>query len=103
MSPEMLSGKSYDPLTSDIWSCGVILYGMVAGNMPFDEWTDAGIFQKITNGDYEKLKRTSKDFQNLISRIFDTNHKTRITIPEIQEHALMCRSEKEVAVCIEEL
>ena len=37
LSPEMLRGKGYDPLMSDIWSCGIIFYGMVAGYMPFDE------------------------------------------------------------------
>ena len=36
IAPEMLNGKSYDPLASDIWSCGIIFYGMVAGYMPFD-------------------------------------------------------------------
>jgi len=53
LSPEMLHGKSYNPLSSDIWSCGVILYGMVAGYMPFDEEDNASIFAEVMKGNFE--------------------------------------------------
>jgi len=99
----MLDGKSYNPLTSDIWSCGVILYALVAGYMPFDDWSDADIFKKINKGNYDDPGIISSDCADLISRIFDTNSKTRITIPEIREHALMNVGNKKEASYIEEL
>lgn len=36
-APEILRGRSYDPLKADIWAIGVILYIFVTGKMPFDE------------------------------------------------------------------
>ena len=47
LPPEMLDGKPYDPLVSDIWSSGIIFYGMVAGYMPFDEEGEPQIYKCI--------------------------------------------------------
>lgn len=33
--PEMVSGNSYDGFIGDIWSLGIIYYGMVCGSLPF--------------------------------------------------------------------
>lgn len=36
-SPEILRGIPYQPQLADVWSCGVVLYTMVYGALPFDE------------------------------------------------------------------
>ena len=36
-APEMIAGKRYHGLKSDIWSSGVVLYAMVCGFLPFED------------------------------------------------------------------
>lgn len=36
-SPEILKGIPYQPMASDIYATGVVLYAMVVGQLPFDD------------------------------------------------------------------
>lgn len=44
VSPEIMNQLPYNPLLADIWACGVILFTMVFGNLPFE---DSGSIQKL--------------------------------------------------------
>jgi len=36
-APEILQGRTYDPLKADVWALGVVIYIFITGKMPFDE------------------------------------------------------------------
>ena len=49
----MLHGKPYKGKMTDIWSCGIILYAMLCGYLPFEESNTALLYDKIKNEDFE--------------------------------------------------
>ncbi|TYG94154.1 hypothetical protein ES288_A11G165800v1 [Gossypium darwinii] len=83
VAPEVLKDKGYDGTSSDIWSCGVILFVLMAGYLPFDEPSLIGLYKKIWEASFSCPSWFSSSARNLIKRILDSNPLTRITIPEI--------------------
>ncbi|KAG7995660.1 hypothetical protein I3843_01G121200 [Carya illinoinensis] len=84
IAPEILANRGYDGATSDIWSCGVILYVILTGQLPFDDRNLAVLYQKIFKGDTQIPTWLSPGAQNLIRRILDPNPLTRITTEDIK-------------------
>uniref|UniRef100_A0A5B7BX86 non-specific serine/threonine protein kinase n=1 Tax=Davidia involucrata TaxID=16924 RepID=A0A5B7BX86_DAVIN len=84
VAPEILANRGYDGSTSDTWSCGVILYVILTGYLPFDDRNLAVLYQKIFKGDAQIPKWLSPGARNLIRRILDPNPVTRITMAEIK-------------------
>ncbi|KAF5743883.1 CBL-interacting serine/threonine-protein kinase 9-like isoform X2 [Tripterygium wilfordii] len=83
VAPEVLTDKGYDGTSSDIWSCGVILFVLMAGYLPFEEANLMALYRKICRAEFSCPSWFSAGSKNLIKRILDPNPLTRITIPEI--------------------
>ncbi|XP_068664241.1 CBL-interacting protein kinase 1-like [Aristolochia californica] len=84
VAPEVLANKGYDGATSDIWSCGVILYVILTGYLPFDDRNLAVLYHKIFKGETQIPKWLSPGARNMIRRILDPNPRTRLTIAQIK-------------------
>jgi 5'-AMP-activated protein kinase catalytic alpha subunit len=88
-APEMIAGKKYHGLTVDIWSCGVILFALVCGYLPFEDPNTALLYKKILNGDYTIPKFVSNEGRDLIKNILNTDPTKRFTIDDIRKHSWM--------------
>ncbi|GJJ15022.1 hypothetical protein Clacol_009295 [Clathrus columnatus] len=84
-APEVIRGLRYTGPEVDVWSCGVILYVMLCGRLPFEDPEVAVLFQKITQGDYYVPSYLSQDARHLIARMLAVDPVKRITVPDIME------------------
>ncbi|PKU71358.1 CBL-interacting serine/threonine-protein kinase 11 [Dendrobium catenatum] len=83
VAPEILSRKGYEGAKVDIWSCGVILFVLSAGYLPFNDPNLMALYRKIYLGEYRCPKWISPELRRLLSRLLDTNPETRITVEGI--------------------
>ncbi|KAJ4977841.1 hypothetical protein NE237_008621 [Protea cynaroides] len=83
VAPEILANKGYDGAKVDIWSCGIILYVLNAGCLPFHDPNLMTTYKKIYRGQFRCPKWFSPELRILLSRLLDTNPEIRITIDEI--------------------
>ncbi|KAL7121661.1 hypothetical protein ACP275_02G194300 [Erythranthe tilingii] len=87
VAPEVLTDKGYDGTSSDVWSCGVILFVLMAGYLPFDEPNLVSLYRKIQKAEFSFPPWFSSSAKKLIKRILDPNPRTqRMSIPEILEN-----------------
>mmetsp|Transcript_48395 Transcript_48395/g.96852 ORF Transcript_48395/g.96852 Transcript_48395/m.96852 type:complete len:402 (-) Transcript_48395:16-1221(-) len=87
-SPEVVSNEPYNGIKADIWSCGVILYALLIGKLPFDEENDniRRLFNKIRFEPARIPKTIPPDCRDLIRAILTINPDKRITIEKIKIH-----------------
>uniref|UniRef100_A0A251SEY2 non-specific serine/threonine protein kinase n=2 Tax=Helianthus annuus TaxID=4232 RepID=A0A251SEY2_HELAN len=83
VAPEVLNDRGYDGATADLWSCGVILFVLLAGYLPFDDSNLINLYKKISAAEFTCPPWISFSARKLITRILDPNPMTRITIPEL--------------------
>lgn len=85
-APEVISGKLYAGPEVDVWSCGVILFVLLCGKLPFDDDYIPNLFKKISQGKFSLPSYLSLDAKDLISRMLIVNPVQRITINDIRKH-----------------
>eukprot|EP00347_Sterkiella_histriomuscorum_P018993 403343379 len=85
-APEVISATFYDGRQVDVWSCGVILYAMLTGQLPFDEEQMPNLFNRIKKGKYYMPNYISDDAKDLISRLLQPLPLKRIKLNDVKEH-----------------
>ena len=85
VAPEVISKGGYDGAKSDIWSCGVILFVLVAGYLPFQGQNLIEMYRKIEKGDFRCPGWVSQKLQKLLYKIMDPDPNKRISIQKIKE------------------
>jgi 5'-AMP-activated protein kinase, catalytic alpha subunit len=85
VAPEVISNAGYDGAKSDIWSCGVVLYVLVSGHLPFQGPNMMEMYRKIQHGDFRCPSWFSHKLKRLLHKVLDPNPSTRISIQKIKE------------------
>lgn len=85
-APEIVHGGAYNGCAADIWSCGVILYALLVGKLPFDHEDCGSLLAKVAEGKYIMPPDVDPLAQNLIRRMLTTEVDRRITMPDIVTH-----------------
>jgi serine/threonine protein kinase len=92
-APELVTKDSYVGELVDIWSCGVILYAMLCGTLPFeDDPNNEGGENMVLL--YKYIMSTTLTFpvpissaaKHLINRMLNTDPSLRALFPEIKQH-----------------
>lgn len=91
MAPEVLT-RPYNAEPADIWSCGVILVALLAGELPWDEptftcpeytaWKDKDC-KLFTTTPWTKIDNLAL---SLLRKVLSTVQRHRATIPQIKGH-----------------
>nr|GMC65202.1 CBL-interacting serine/threonine-protein kinase 24-like [Ipomoea batatas] len=76
VAPEVLGHRGYDGAAADVWSCGVILYVLMAGYLPFNEPDLPTLYQKINAAEFVCPFWFSPGAVSLIQKILDPNPET---------------------------
>lgn len=85
VAPEVLRKKGYDGSKADVWSCGVILYVLLAGFLPFQDECLMKMYTKVFKADFQIPPWFSPDVKRLINRLLVADPEKRISISEIME------------------
>ncbi|XP_052875149.1 CBL-interacting serine/threonine-protein kinase 20-like isoform X10 [Gossypium arboreum] len=87
VAPEVINMKGYDGAKVDIWSCGVILYVLLAGFLPFHDENLMELYKKITKGEFRCPQWFPPEVRKLLSKILDPNPSQRIMVAKIMENS----------------
>ncbi|KAI3871513.1 hypothetical protein MKW98_011568 [Papaver atlanticum] len=81
----VINDKGYDGAKADFWSCGVILFVLMAGYFPFEESNLMDLYNKIFKAEFTVPPWFSSSAKKLIKRILDPNY-VRITFAELLQN-----------------
>ncbi|XP_035483824.2 serine/threonine-protein kinase BRSK2-like isoform X4 [Scophthalmus maximus] len=84
--PEVIRGEKYDGRKADAWSCGVILFALLVGALPFDDDNLRNLLEKVKLGVFHMPHFIPPDCQNLLRGMIEVDAGKRMTLEQIQKH-----------------
>jgi 5'-AMP-activated protein kinase, catalytic alpha subunit len=90
-SPEMIAGKRYLGLDTDLWSLGVITYAMTVGYLPFEDPDTNKLYKKILESAYKMPDYVEKACRDMIRNLLTTDPTKRFKIEHVKQHGWFCQ------------
>ncbi|KAI9767301.1 MAG: hypothetical protein M1835_007050 [Candelina submexicana] len=94
-SPEVIQGERYQGDKADIWSCGVVLYALLCGILPFDGPDIKSILVLVKTCRYQIPEWLSREARDLISKMLRPKPSERINMDAIWKHPLLKKYENQ--------
>ena len=86
LAPEVLTAKPYNPMISDVWSMGVVLFVLLQNRLPFKEPDTKKLLAAQLSHNYKWKKTLSNKCTDLINVHLDPNPSSRISMLEVFDH-----------------
>ncbi|XP_041365231.1 serine/threonine-protein kinase BRSK2-like [Gigantopelta aegis] len=84
--PEVIRGEKYDGRKADVWSCGVILYALLVGALPFDDDNLRQLLEKVKKGVFHIPHFVPPDCQNLLRGMIEVDPDKRLHLEDVMRH-----------------
>ena len=94
-SPEMVCGNKYNGFRIDIWSCGIIIFAMICGYLPFEDPDNEILFKKIMKCEVDYPDYLSDDVLDIMNKIIVVDPNKRYNIEQIKKHPFYLKGKKE--------
>ena len=93
-APEIVRGEKYNAFKTDIWSCGIILYVMLCGSLPFIGENEEILFENIMKCKFDIPFFISKNAKKLLKGILNSDPEKRFTIEDIKNSEFYLNGQK---------
>ena len=94
-SPEMVCGNKYNGFRIDVWSCGIIIFAMICGYLPFEDPNNEILFKKIMKCKVDYPEYLSDDILDIMNKIIVVDPNKRINIEQIKQHPFYLKGKSE--------